>query len=287
MQNTVIEIITPARAHELLKNNTKNRTLRRSAVTEFARQMKSGHWQLTHQGIAVEPDGTLLDGQHRLHAVVEAGVPVKMSVTYDVDPDSFPVVDCGIARSVADRLPLLTDKESNRIVVGIVSHYLKCTTGSGNNRCGADQVDDEFLDKTQAYISVTEMFRGYGKRCGLTKASIGAALAVYLHLDPAKGTAFCARFLSGEGLSTGQPAYTLREAALQGRLTREHDQYWKTTAACIADSEGRPLLMLQAATRDLYGNVYKRLLGERRVTAMKATETRRSRGKVKEAGGKK
>jgi hypothetical protein len=45
--------------------------------------------------------------------------------------------------------------------------------------------------------------------------------------------------------------------------------------------------MLQAATRDLYGNVYKRLLGERRVTAMKATETRRSRGKVKEAGGKK
>ena len=38
----------------------------------IARDMKAGHWRLTHQGIAFDPAGVLIDGQHRLWAIVES-----------------------------------------------------------------------------------------------------------------------------------------------------------------------------------------------------------------------
>jgi hypothetical protein len=275
VQHTVIETITPDKARDILKTNTKNRALRLSSVAEFARQMAAGCWKLTSQGIAIDTNSVLVDGQHRLHAIVEANVPIQMSVTYDVDPESFDAYDCGIVRTVADRLPLLKDKESNRIAVSLVSHYLRCTNGSMCNRCGVDQIDNEFLDKTDAYVAIAELFRTNSKRCGLAKASVGAALAVYVHLDKVNGMHFARQYITGEGISTGQPAYTLREAALMHRLDGIHDQYWKTISACIADINKKSLLVLHAATKDMVGNVYRRMQFERKAKAMKAATTRK------------
>jgi hypothetical protein len=275
VQHTIIETITPNKARDILKTNTRNRALRLSSVAEFARQMTAGCWKLTSQGIAIDTNGVLVDGQHRLHAIVEANVPVQIAVTYDVDPESFDAYDCGIVRTVADRLPLLKDKESNRIAVALVSHYLRCTNGSMCNRCGVDQIDNEFLDKTDAYIAISELFRANSRRCGLTKASVGAALAVYVHLDKVGGLHFAKQYLTGEGISTGQPAYTLREAALMRRLDGIHDQYWKTISACAADIDKRPLLVLHAATKDMVGNVYRRMQFERKAKAMKGVTTRK------------
>lgn len=272
----LLETISPARASALLAGNTDNRSIRMAKVRNFARQMKSGAWLTTHQGIAIAPSGRLLDGQHRLMGVVEAGVAVSMWVAYDADEATFKAIDRGTNRTISDCVNLLTDKESNRMAAAIVTFYVKCNVTGGVSPT-VDQVDNEFLDKSEAYIAVTELVRGVGKRCGLRRAAIGAALAGYIHKDKVKGMAFADAVMSGANLSLGMPAYMLREAALQGRMKSDYEHYWKTAAAAKADYEGRQLLVLQAATVDLLGNTYDRLASKRREEYAEGLKTRKSK----------
>jgi hypothetical protein len=77
-------------------------SLSRSTVRAFAEPMRRGDWMLTHQGVAFDSNGVLVDGQHRLAAVIEAELPMEMTVFTDVEPDIFDVLDTGIRRNAAD-----------------------------------------------------------------------------------------------------------------------------------------------------------------------------------------
>lgn len=94
--------ITPNEASKYLANNPSNRRISERAVAAMAADMKAGRWLATHQGIAIGKTGRLLDGQHRLSAVIKAGVPVKMMATFDVDESAIDAIDQGRKRSVAD-----------------------------------------------------------------------------------------------------------------------------------------------------------------------------------------
>lgn len=95
-----VVLITPQIAKQMLMDNIGNRPLRRNHINRLAASMKRGDWRLTHQGVAYASDGRLIDGQHRLHAVIEANTPVMMMVTFGVD--DFVAIDRGAARSLAD-----------------------------------------------------------------------------------------------------------------------------------------------------------------------------------------
>jgi len=97
--------IAPDLALEWLEQtNTNNRKVSQKHVDRLARDMTEGKWVLTHSGIAFGPDGTLLDGQHRLWAIVESGVSVEMFVWRNVEPEAMMTIDCGKTRSMADIL---------------------------------------------------------------------------------------------------------------------------------------------------------------------------------------
>lgn len=100
---TRVELITPEIAAKYLTANiANNRHIEERRVNEYAREMKCGDWILTHQGIAFGKNGALIDGQHRLMAIIRANIPVKMTVTRDVDEKSLFVLDIGRARSSRD-----------------------------------------------------------------------------------------------------------------------------------------------------------------------------------------
>jgi hypothetical protein len=99
------EIITPERAAFILANkNTRNRPLSLYRAKIYAEDMMLGLWGLNHQGIAFYPDGILADGQTRLKAVVMANVPIKMSVSYQIEDGSH--IDGGGMRSMKDSINL-------------------------------------------------------------------------------------------------------------------------------------------------------------------------------------
>jgi hypothetical protein len=79
VRNRVVTI-TPARAAELLAANSTNRPLSRAVVHGFAEAMRRGEWMVTHQGIAFDVHGVLVDGQHRLAAIIDADQSVELTV---------------------------------------------------------------------------------------------------------------------------------------------------------------------------------------------------------------
>lgn len=101
-----VETITPEMATQYLSFNTKNRSIRRQEVEAYARAIKSGAFVTTHQGIAFDDEGNLIDGQHRLMAIVSAGAPVQMMVTRGVPSNAMQIIDRGSSRTMRDVIAL-------------------------------------------------------------------------------------------------------------------------------------------------------------------------------------
>lgn len=110
MNSTTITI-TPELAREYLaKNIDKNRPIRKAVVHSYAEQMKRGEWKITPQGISFDQKGRLIDGQHRLMAIIESGAKVPMYVTTGVPVDRMMMIDCGAKRTAADILSIANPK---------------------------------------------------------------------------------------------------------------------------------------------------------------------------------
>lgn len=109
---TVLETITPEIAKEYLKHNVSNRALRSKYVERIIRDIKAGEFRVTHQGIAFDDSGKLIDGQHRLTAIALAGIPVQMMVTRGVSEESKLVIDTHAKRQIYDYF-CITDKYSS------------------------------------------------------------------------------------------------------------------------------------------------------------------------------
>lgn len=111
MRASVIKV-TPILAKAWLEQNKSNRSLRPQRVNQYARDMKAGKWNLTGQGITFAEDGSLLDGQHRLNAIVVANVSVYMLVVFDAEVCGN--YDGNLVRSTIDKFRML-DKPNNSL----------------------------------------------------------------------------------------------------------------------------------------------------------------------------
>ena len=103
---TEIVKVTPDQAKAWFDSKGANRKVSTGTVLNMARDMVAGRWLLTHQGIAFDEGSHLLDGQHRLAAVMMAGVPVEMMVSRNVPHDRQIVMDDHRRRTGADVLTI-------------------------------------------------------------------------------------------------------------------------------------------------------------------------------------
>jgi len=108
--------VTPRLASQWLELNPNNRRISQARVSFYASQMQSGSWKLTHQGIAFDEQGYLVDGQHRLCAVILSGVTTRFWVFDGVSRESMIAIDVGKARTADDAFILLGDEATRHSV---------------------------------------------------------------------------------------------------------------------------------------------------------------------------
>lgn len=105
--NTEEMTITPNMATKLLKVNDINRRVNQANLQYWIRELLSGKYEPTHQGIAVhgtlDDPRTLIDGQHRLLAIIETGIPARFNVSTGVPISAFANTDGGKPRSMSER----------------------------------------------------------------------------------------------------------------------------------------------------------------------------------------
>jgi hypothetical protein len=166
--NTIIETISPELAALYLRSNTKNRYVRQSHVKWLAESMKIGQWKLTHQGICFDSDGAMVDGQHRLLAIIESGQAVQMLVSRGSSSEGFDACDLGIVRSLAD----VTHLEKKKVEV---LNLLSCI--GRNTFLKGRHVPDHVLICESIFGAAVDRLMAYAgtSKKGTSKATVRAA----------------------------------------------------------------------------------------------------------------
>lgn len=262
--------------------DVNQRSLSRRRVDRFTHAILGGQWRLTHQAIALAPSGAVLDGQHRLSAVIEAAdamasagkdLRVPFLVAFDSDPESFGVIDTGYARTVGDTLRIAGYQNTNVLSAAIrtVLTYetLAGTTrewrGAANPLTTQDVLD--WLDKpgnpdrARAAISLGgRVATGLG-RPGLISVMTGAVLITHgagrrSAITSVLAADFFERLVDGAALPTGSPILALRRFLIAehgyGKLdrnTRRHTALGGTLSALNATALGdayKPAHMFRA-----------------------------------------
>jgi hypothetical protein len=100
-------LLTPEEATRLLEHNTLNRPLNDQHVKRIASQILSGKWRFNGDTIKISDDNAVLDGQHRLWAVVESKFSIETILVRGIKRDAFATIDTlRKPRSGADVLAL-------------------------------------------------------------------------------------------------------------------------------------------------------------------------------------
>lgn len=143
-----IERITPSMASEYLRKNTPfNRSINPKRVETYADEMRRGGWKLNGESICFNKKGELVDGQHRLSAIIKADVPIETTVIRGIENDVV-LFDRGGNRTETQILRMRNDvvfKPSNSIIASI-KMYLTITYGGNNNSVWSSTAIVEFIN---------------------------------------------------------------------------------------------------------------------------------------------
>jgi len=118
---TAIIVITPAKAKKYLEQNIGNRPLKKTHVRFLKGEIEKGNWKCNGESIKIGKNKQIIDGQHRLSAIVEAKKSIKTVVMTGLDPDVFDTIDTGKNRSPGDTFALMGEKNVNQLAALIKS----------------------------------------------------------------------------------------------------------------------------------------------------------------------
>lgn len=208
---TEIILVTPDIAEDWLGRNSHNRTLRNSQVTFLAGAITRGEWKLNGDAIRWSSDGVLLDGQHRLWAIIEADTPVETMVTWGLDPETQETMDAGARRSLKDALQL-RGIPSAIAMAAAVTYWWRYQNGAvryGNTRPSVAQGVAVFDNNPGLREAMSEAGRLRG-RYRVSQAMATAAIYEFQAIDPDAAGVFVDKLFSGIGLEEGSPILALR-----------------------------------------------------------------------------
>lgn len=98
---------TVAEMQRLLDESVCNtRPVQPSVVATYRALMRKGLWHVTHQGVAVDWHGCLVDGRQRFTAAIREDMELTVYATYGVDPATFFAMDRGKNRTAPDAISI-------------------------------------------------------------------------------------------------------------------------------------------------------------------------------------
>lgn len=177
--------ITPDIAEKMLQLNYEGqRRLSNSWVRKLADDMEAGRWNDDNGDIImIDEHGNLINGQHRLNAVVMSGVTIKAIVQTDVPTKAYKFIDGNMKRKAADAI----NAKNSNICAAIAKAAASLHRGMGLNRAlmnnpttKAEQV--EFYENNSDTIDrAVEIYRRFRSTLG-KGSSIGYGLAIFMYL---------------------------------------------------------------------------------------------------------
>ena len=246
--------VTPGLAKEWLRTNSHNRRLRKNDIFNYARDMAAGKWLMNGESIKFSATNQLLDGQHRLHAVVQSGVTVPMLVITGLPPETQATMDSGIKRTTADAFSL--DGKSNApALAAILKRIWLWDQGdykfSANYKPTTAECAELLEQRPEIYRSVEIAVRIHQTFKYIPQSATGTAHHLFSRIAADEAVWFFARVGDGADLVAGHPVLTLRNRILSERDDRRSIKDWRYMAYLVrtwnAVRTGRSLSKIQQA----------------------------------------
>jgi hypothetical protein len=218
-------MVDAQKARELLDATTfKNRGVTATRVAQYAQSMRDGRWRVTGEPLMMSPQG-LINGQHRLLAIIESEMCFPMLVVTHSSADVYKVIDTGNSRDAGDLLSQHTGsyRAAAAIVRATMLMEARCISlkGGGSARLTNETIEARYLIDRAAFDAAVR------EACSMVKAIGGSTTAPGVaHFAFRNHTwidDFFAGVRSGAGLALGAPALTLRNRVMsEGVSAKTH-----------------------------------------------------------------
>ena len=223
--NVAHVVITPDYARQLLEQNTNNRPCSESHVNFLAREIILNRWKLNGSTIVLNGE-RLIDGQHRLHAIIKANKPIETLIVEGLSSDVFDTIDAGKKRSSSDVLAIRGEKNTHNLAaaIAIVNSYEKGRITPYNMtssyRYSAVETE-ELLEEYQGIRDSVNFICGKQKLRKIMPPSLGSALHyLFSRIEPDLADIFMSRLITGEQLTSDHPVMVLRERLIENTISR-------------------------------------------------------------------
>lgn len=202
-----IELWTPEMAKNALRGNTINRKLSKRDVERYIKDMKQGRWTLNGESVKLDHTGRLLDGQHRMHALIGSGTSQQIVTVRNLpsEDSTFATIDCGRKRTSGSVLQLSKVKNSNAVAAAIAFYRFLLT---GEDKLTSQEVVEVYKNHSELF---DEGVRLGGAVKNLVRTPVYASfLAEAMSTDGGKAIQFHEQFSTGVGLDSDSAILALR-----------------------------------------------------------------------------
>lgn len=211
-----METVTPEAARVYLGLNTHNRDVRQRTVRAYAADMTRGDWEWNGDSIKFAVDGSLLDGQHRLLACIEADRAFDTLVIRGLPNRTQDTMDTGIARKYGDVLKMRGEANYNTLAATVrgVTAWDSGFATAASARTFTNAELDRTLNKYPWIRDGLPAIKRAVNHVRLPATVGGPAWWAFTQIDSEDTDHFFARLTSPEDHHVGEPIFALRSLLL-------------------------------------------------------------------------
>lgn len=197
-----------------LENRFGQRNVNQGNLRRLMSDVDGDAWVVTGETVIYSEDGWLLNGQHRMEAIVATGKPITTLVVvlpYDMAREAMGQIDHGLPRSTADSLRM--DGEPNAVplaaVLDVLFFFDRHNKLAGNMTRPSRSERAEVLER---YPSARDAVAYIGKRfeVGIPPRYLTALRTLTMLGLPEQSEVFFERLRTGVGLEEKDPVLVLR-----------------------------------------------------------------------------
>src|SRR5215471_14913951 len=149
-----VAYITADVAKIMLKRKNTNRSLKLTQLNRIKRAIELDRWELNGETIIFDQDGRLIEGQHRLQAVVDTGNPILTLIVHGIDRERFKTMGQSSKRTAGDILGIQGIKDSRNIAAALRWVYRYENNMMSNPH--PNITDDELADTITDHAALIE-----------------------------------------------------------------------------------------------------------------------------------
>ena len=226
-------------AEDLLSHNTHNRNPSMGAVARYTAAMIADEWKMNGETIKISKSGEILDGQHRLMAIVRSGKTIQALVCYDVPASVVDTIDIGKKRSFSNWLQIqgeINTATLSSALAGITLYekYFSKNQFIEQKKGSSFAQLESTLEAHPSLRKSVSLVNGNWNRNGLFNPSLlSVAHYLFSKASPDDAEEFFSKLISGAGLTENSPILAMRNAGLRWKNFKSSPPLYETLGCMI------------------------------------------------------